>query len=90
MLLAKNNFIHILHSVTPKVVVEWLTLLLRIREAPVSILGPRYPEVFHDFLQSLQANVGTVPRPLPTKSFPIHHSLITLPSKAHWLLKKRR
>jgi hypothetical protein len=45
------------------VVVEWLTLLHRIREVPVSNLGPRdrIPENFCECLQSLQANSGTVP-----------------------------
>jgi hypothetical protein len=39
-------------------------------------------EVFSGFPQSLQANAGIVPDirppPLPSKSFPIHHSLITI------------
>jgi hypothetical protein len=38
------------------------------------------PEEFRDFTQSLQANVGFVPGlpplPLPSKSFPIHHSTV--------------
>jgi hypothetical protein len=47
----------------PKVVVVWLTLLLRIRQFPVSNLCPKtgYPQVFRDFPQSFQANTGIVP-----------------------------
>jgi hypothetical protein len=53
------------------VVVEWLTFLLHIREVPGSNLSleTSYPEVFHDFPQSLQAN-----------AFQIHRSLTTLSS----------
>jgi hypothetical protein len=45
-------------------VIEWLTLLLRILEVPVSNLGPEtgYPDrVFPDFSQYLEANSGIVP-----------------------------
>jgi hypothetical protein len=46
------------------VMVEWLTLLLRNREVPVSNLNPEigYPELtFCGFPQSLKANYGIVP-----------------------------
>jgi hypothetical protein len=49
---------------SPNVVVEWLTLLLLIREIPGSNLGPEiaYPDYgFHYFPQSLQANAGVAP-----------------------------
>jgi hypothetical protein len=78
-------FIFSLKIKTPDIVVEWLTLLLRIPEFPGSNLGPEtgYLEVFRrGFPQSVQANAGVVltirPRPLPSKSFTIHNSLITL------------
>jgi hypothetical protein len=47
----------------PKVVVKWLTLLLRIGEVPGSNLGQEtgYPEGSRGFPQSLQANAGIVP-----------------------------
>jgi hypothetical protein len=68
--------------IRPNVVVEWLTLLLRILEVPGSYLGPEtgYPDcVFRGFLQSLQANAGIVYQNrtlrLPSISFPIRHSL---------------
>jgi hypothetical protein len=48
-------------DVLPNVVVEWLTLLLRIRVTS----WPRRPaipvEAFYGFPQSLQANAGMVP-----------------------------
>jgi hypothetical protein len=52
-----------LTSLEQNVVVEWLALQLRIREVPGSNLCPEtdYPKVFRNFLQSLQANVGTLP-----------------------------
>jgi hypothetical protein len=53
-----------LHLQRPNVVVEWLTLLLHIREVSVSIFGPgdRLP-IFRGFPQSLQANAGIVGLP---------------------------
>jgi hypothetical protein len=48
----------------PNVVVERLTLLLRIRKVPTSNLGQEtgHPDrVFRDIPQSLQANAGTEP-----------------------------
>jgi hypothetical protein len=65
------------------VVVEWLTLLFRIREVPGWNLGPEtdYPEAFRRFPQSLQANAGKTtsfrPQPLPPTFFPINHSRTT-------------
>jgi hypothetical protein len=50
-------------DVTTKVVVEWLTLLLRIREVPASNLDLEtgYSDwVFRGFPQPLQANIGIV------------------------------
>jgi hypothetical protein len=46
-----------------KVVVEWLTLMLHIREVQNSSLGwgTGYPEGFHGFPKFLQANAGIVP-----------------------------
>jgi hypothetical protein len=35
-------------------------------------------EIFRGFRQSLEANVGVVP--FPSTSFPIHHSVIILPT----------
>jgi hypothetical protein len=45
------------------ITVEWLALLLCIREVPGSNLGPEtgYPEVFCGFPLSFQANAGIVP-----------------------------
>jgi hypothetical protein len=43
------------------VVVEWLALLLRIREVPVSNLGPETFYLGRDFSQYLQENIGIVP-----------------------------
>jgi hypothetical protein len=47
----------------PNVVIEWLTLLLHIREVPGSNLSPEtcYPKVFCGFPQCIQANAGIVP-----------------------------
>jgi hypothetical protein len=48
----------------PKVMVEWLALLLRIREIPVPNLDPEtgYPDWnFCGFPPSLQDNAGIVP-----------------------------
>jgi len=41
-------------------VIEWLILLLRIREVPGSNLGPEaeFSEVFRGFSRSLRANCG--------------------------------
>jgi hypothetical protein len=49
--------------VVPNVVVEWLTLLLHIREVPGSNICPKTdcPEFFRGFPQPLQANVRIVP-----------------------------
>jgi hypothetical protein len=58
-------------SILLNVVVEWLTLLLHIRE----VLGSDVilTEVYHGFTQSLQANAGIVPyispQLLPSTSF---------------------
>jgi hypothetical protein len=45
-------------------------------------------EVFRGLPQSLEANAGSVPsnlaRPLPSKSLPIRHSLITISFDAVW------
>jgi hypothetical protein len=69
----------------PNVVVEWLTLLLRIREVPGSNLDLEtgYPHCdFRGFPQFLQANVRIVPqmrpRPLSSTHIPIHHLPIIL------------
>lgn len=48
----------------PNVIVEWLALLFRTREIPVSTLGPEpgYPDWdFRGILQSLQVNARIVP-----------------------------
>jgi hypothetical protein len=61
-------------------VVEWLTLLLHIREVLGSnfCLDTGYPEFFITS-PSLQANVEIVPKnSATTASFPIDHSHITL------------
>jgi hypothetical protein len=64
------------------VVVDWLTILLHIREFPASDLGPEtgYDDRF-SWVTSL-APGNTVrqirPRPLPSTAFPIHHLLITI------------
>jgi hypothetical protein len=54
-----------------KLAVEQAALLLRIREVP----GSNLTDAFRQFSQSLQVNIGTVPkvrpRPLPTVFFPI-------------------
>jgi hypothetical protein len=69
----------------PNVVVERLTLLLRIREVSGSHLGPEtgYLERFVVvFLSASNRMLGYYlknwPRQIPSKSFPIHHLLITL------------
>jgi hypothetical protein len=50
-------------GISQNVVVEWLTILLRIREVPGLNLRPKTgcPEVFCGFLHSFQANARTVP-----------------------------
>jgi hypothetical protein len=67
------------------VAVEWLTLLLRIREVPGANLGPRtcYSDRFFVVFPSPSRRIPGYclkirPRPLPYKSFAAHHSLITL------------
>jgi hypothetical protein len=81
--------------IRPNIVVEWLTLLLRVRE----VLDRRpaiLSEVFHEFPQSLKANAGTVnkirPRQILSTSFPFLHSSIILSFDAVYSepLRKRR
>jgi hypothetical protein len=58
----RTNFL--LHlTLVLNVVVEWSTFLLCIWEVPGSDLSleTSYPEVFHGFTQSLQANAGIEP-----------------------------
>jgi hypothetical protein len=62
-----------------RVVVEWLTLLLRIREISTTVTG--YSDLGFSWFSSVpgEFRAGTLnePRPLPTKSFPIlRHSLV--------------
>jgi hypothetical protein len=81
-----------LHAQPLNFVVEWLALLLCIREVPGSNLGPEtgYPD--WGFPQSFQANTEIVPfirpRPLSSTSFSIHYSLSsshsTLYSLRYW------
>jgi hypothetical protein len=82
----------------PNVVVERITLLLRIREVPGSDLGPGYRltwlRVFVVFLIPSRRIAGwylkIITRSLPTKSFPIHHHpLMTLPSTPYRLVTKK-
>jgi hypothetical protein len=60
----------------PNVVVEW--------EVPSSSLDLEtgYPKVLRGFRESLQKNAGISPkikpRPLPSTSFSVHHSLINI------------
>jgi hypothetical protein len=68
----------------PNVVVEWLTPLL-IRDVRVQILAQRpviLTQVFLVFLSSSKRIPGYYvkikPRPLPSRSFSVHHPLITL------------
>jgi hypothetical protein len=73
-------------SVEPDLVVVWLTLLLRVQEVPCSILGPSDRLSCFRFLwffsvppvEYWNSSIKIKPRPLPTKSFSVHHSLITL------------
>jgi hypothetical protein len=64
------------------VMVEWLTLLLRIREVHDSNLRPETAILTEGFPHSLKANAGMVPeirpRLLPSTSFSNHHSPIFL------------
>lgn len=55
-------------SQPPSVVVDWLTLLLRVREAPGTNPGPETgysDDSFCGFSQSVQADAGTVPKITP-------------------------
>jgi hypothetical protein len=75
-------------------VVEWLTLA-SYSGGPTALIPGILIEVFHSFPQSLQANSGIVlyrPPPLPSTSFPIHHSPIILSIDAVYseLLKRHR
>jgi hypothetical protein len=74
-------FCHRLHCV----VLEWWTVLLRIREVPGSNFGldTGFPD--WDFCSNPQTHYVNAwiepwikPRPLPSISLPVHHSLITL------------
>jgi hypothetical protein len=74
-------------------VVEWLTLLLRIREVPVSNFGPDvgHPEWALMSISTVSPGKfwgSSRPRPFPSISFAFHHSLIiphyTLYSLSHW------
>jgi hypothetical protein len=65
---------------TGNIVVEWLTLMLRIREVHRSNLGSETDYIvrgFGLFLSVPPAYSGIVlyirPRPLPSKCFPIHN-----------------
>jgi hypothetical protein len=75
---------------SPNVVVEWLTILLRIREVPGSNFGTKigYSEFLCGFPQSLQATAGIYlknrPRSLPSTPLPIYLSSITLTLEATW------
>jgi hypothetical protein len=77
--------VYYLHTAAPNIMVEWLTLLLRIRKASGSILGPAtvYPDWGFSWHSSVppgkcrDSNLNR-PRPLPSKSFAIHHLLILL------------
>jgi hypothetical protein len=54
--------LQLLHN-SPNVVVEWLALLLRIWDVPVSNLGPgdQLSKVLRDFPQSIHVNAEIVP-----------------------------
>jgi hypothetical protein len=82
----------------PNVAVEWLTLLLRIREVPGSKLGPgdrlsrlRFFVVFLSPPGECRDKCLTIrPRPLPTISYPIHHySFNTLLSMLYSLVSEK-
>jgi hypothetical protein len=72
----------VLTLISPNVVVEWLTLLIHIREVPGSNIGPEtvYPEVFRCFSQTsrkiLEEKFKIRALLLPSNFFTIHHSLI--------------
>jgi hypothetical protein len=76
---------------SPNVVVEWLTLLLRIREVPDSNMGLKtgYPGRFLVFFQSFQGNAGIVPyvrsRPFLPHTFQFITQLSPSHSKLHIL-----
>jgi hypothetical protein len=79
----KTRRLELEHEVQPNVVVEWLSLL-RIRKVQGPNIGPEtgYPEGFRDFLvppgKCRDSTLKIRTRPLPSKSFPNHHSLIIL------------
>jgi hypothetical protein len=69
----------------PNIVVDWLTLLLLIRELPGSILGPGDRLSWLSFSSFSSVPLGEccdstlkVGRPLPTASFPINHHLLIM------------
>jgi hypothetical protein len=71
--------------ITPNVVVEWLTILLRIREVPGSNLGPGtgYPEAFHGLLQHFQANAASF-LVLSNSSFTYNYSILRCVVLSYW------
>jgi hypothetical protein len=77
-------------SLSPNVVVKWLTLLLHIQEVPGWNLGPETAYLDWSFSYFFSVLPGEFrdstlkirPRPLPTKSLPIQHSSVTLPFDA--------
>jgi hypothetical protein len=76
----------------PNVVVEWLTLLLRIREISTTLTG--YSDLGFSWFSSVpgEFRAGTLnePRPLPTKSFPIRrHSLVPFSSTLSSLVTEK-
>jgi hypothetical protein len=60
---ALNKILECKSEQLQNVVVEWLTLLLRIQEVPGSSNGPEggYPELFRGVSQSFHANAGITP-----------------------------
>jgi hypothetical protein len=85
-------------TATPTIVVHWLTLLLRVREIPGSILDPgdrlswlRFLVAFLSPSSRMQGQYLKIrTRPLPTKSFPIHHhSFIILSSTLYSLVTEK-
>jgi hypothetical protein len=72
----------------PVVAVEWLAILLRVRDDPVSSLGPEtgYPEVFRGFLQSFYTNIGTVPKLGHDRFFQYPFQIIMYESLNHLVL----
>jgi hypothetical protein len=72
-------------EVPPNVVVEWVTPLLRIREVPGSNIAPEtgYSDWGFSWVSSVppgecRIDILKRPRPLPSKFFPIHHSLVSV------------